>query len=141
MSSKIITHSGRVVSVESRRVSVAIEVDEACSRCSAKGACAVGGGAECRIVKVDVPSSHTYKVGDLVEVAIRRSTGLVAVMLCYVVPLLLLVGVLAVAVAFNLGEGVAAVSSLLSLAIYYVVLALVHRHISKRIIFTIKNRE
>ncbi len=141
MSSKIITHSGRVVAVDSRSVSVAIEVDEACSRCSARGACAVGGTAECRIVRVDVEPSHGYEVGDLVEVAIRRSTGLVAALLCYVVPLLLLVGVLAVAIACNAGEGIAAFASLLSLAIYYAGLALAHRYVSKRIIFTIKDRE
>lgn len=141
MPSNIITHIGRVTEVEPRAVVVAVEVDEACSRCSAKSACAMGNNSESRFVRIELSSDHQYTVGDMVEVAIRRSTGLVAILLCYVVPLFLLIAVLVGVLSFGGGEGVAALSALSATAVYYAGLALTHRHISKKIIFTIKNRE
>lgn len=141
MSLKVITHSGRVVGVESRAVNVVVEVDEACGSCAARSACSLGTNSESRIVRVDVPSTHSFKVGDDVEVAIRRTSGLVAVLLCYVVPLVVLVAILVLSMSFGAGEGLAALLSLSALALYYVGLAFMHRHISKKIIFTIKNRE
>ncbi len=131
-----IEHVGTVLSVEEGVVRVAIEVNEACGSCASRKACTMGQGTTREIV-VCTDDAQRYAVGERVNVAARQSAGVMAVVLCYVVPLVVLIVVIAVAVAIGLAEGLSAMIALGVTALYYVVLGLLHKRISKRIIFTI----
>lgn len=115
---------------------VAIEVNEACGSCASRKACAMGQGTTREII-VCTDDAQRYAVGERVNVAARQSAGVMAVVLCYVVPLVVLTIVLAVAIAVGLAEGLSAMIALGVTALYYAVLGLLHKRISKRIIFTI----
>lgn len=132
-----IRHEGVVASVDGRRVSVDVEVGEACGSCASRSACALGRARDTRRISVDVPSGETYSVGERVDVAVCSSMGLMAVLLCYVCPLAVLLAVLAAAVAAGFPEGVAAMASLAAVAAYYAVLYLFRGRISKKVCFTI----
>ena len=131
-----IEHKGTVLSVEEGVVRVAIEVSEACGGCSARKSCAMGQSEQREIVAYTAEASR-FSVGEVVKVGAKQSLGVLAVMLCYVVPLVVLVGALAVAVSLGINEGVSALISLGVTALYYAVLALMKGKISKKIIFTI----
>ena len=115
---------------------VAIEVSEACGGCSARKSCAMGRSERREIVAHTTEASH-FSVGEVVKVGAKQSLGVMAVVLCYVVPLVVLVGALAVAVSLGVDEGVSALISLCVTALYYALLALMKSKISKKIIFTI----
>ena len=134
-----IEHKGVVRSVEEGIVCVGIEVNEACGSCASRKACARG-SSEQREIVVYTSDASNYSVGDSVQVGAKQSLGVVAVLLCYVVPLVVLVAALAVAVATGFSEGVAALISLGSIALYYAILYLFRGRISKRIIFTINKK-
>ena len=131
-----IEHKGRVLSVGEDVVRVAIEVNEACGSCASRKACAMGQGTTREIV-VYTDEASQYAVGEVVDVAAHRSAGVMAVVLCYVVPLVVLVVALALLVVAGCNEGVAALVSLAVTAIYYSILGIIHKRISKRIVFTI----
>ena len=131
-----IEHKGRVLSIGEGVVRVAIEVNEACGSCASRKACAMGQSSKREIV-VCTDDAERYAVGERVNVAARQSAGIMAVVLCYVVPLVVLVTALAVAVALGCNEGVSAFVALGFTAIYYVILATFHKRISKKVIFTI----
>lgn len=131
-----IEHKGRVLSIGRGVVSVAIEVNEACGSCASRKACAMGQGTTREIV-VYTDNAEQYSVGEMVNVMARQSAGIMAVVLCYVVPLVVLVVALALAVMVGISDGVAAIISLGITAVYYCVLGLFHKRISKRVIFTI----
>jgi len=90
-----------------------------------------------REIVVCTDDAERYSVGEKVNVMARQSAGVMAVILCYVVPLVVLVTALAVAVALGCNEGVSAFVALGFTAIYYVILATFRKRISKRVIFTI----
>ena len=115
---------------------VAIEVSEACGSCSARKSCAMGQTAK-REIEVLTPDASNYSVGEIVKVGAKQSLGIVAVVLCYVVPLVVMVAALAIAISVGMDEGVAAIISLSVTALYYVLLAFQRDRISKKIIFTI----
>lgn len=115
---------------------MAIEVNEACGSCASRKACAMGQGTTREIV-VYTDNAEQYSVGEVVNVMARQSAGVMAVVLCYVVPLLVLVIALALAVAVGVADGVAAIISLGVTAVYYFVLGLFHKRIAKKIVFTI----
>ena len=131
-----IEHKGRVLSSGEGVVRVAIEVNEACGSCASRKACAMGQGTTREIV-VYTDNATQYSVGEVVNVMARQSAGVMAVVLCYVVPLVELVIALALAVAVGVADGVAAIISLGVTAVYYCVLGLFHKRIAKKIVFTI----
>ena len=90
-----------------------------------------------REIVISTDEAEKYSVGEVVNVMARQSAGVMAVVLCYVVPLIVLVTALAVAVALGVTEGLSAMLSLGVTALYYALLGLFHKRISKRVIFTI----
>ena len=135
-----IEHKGRVLSIGEGVVRVAIEVNEACGSCASRKACAMGQGTTREIV-VFTDDAERYSVGEVVNVMARQSAGVMAVVLCYVVPLVVLVTALALAVVVGISDGVAAIISLGVTALYYAVLGLFHKRISKRVVFTLQTRD
>ena len=131
-----IEHKGVVASVGGDYVCVEIEVMEACGSCASRKACAMG-SSEKREITVHTSDAANYSVGEVVNVGARRSLGAVAVVLCYIVPLMLLLAALVVANMLGYSDGVAAVVALSSAALYYALLALMRRHISEKVTFTI----
>ena len=118
---------------------VAIEVNEACGSCASRKACSMG-QSEKREITVYTADASDYSVGEQVEVGAKQTLGVVAVLLCYVAPLMVLVASLATAVALGTPDGIAALVSLSSILIYYAILYLFRNRISKRIIFTINKK-
>ena len=131
-----IEHKGTVALVGRNFVRVDIEVMEACGSCASRKACAMGQGTT-REIMVYTDEALTYSIGEEVKVSAKQSLGVMAVLLCYVVPLIVLVAVLAVAVSLGVTEGVAALISLVITAAYYAILALMKDKISRRVTFTI----
>lgn len=131
-----IEHKGVVLSTEEGVVRVAIKVSEACGGCSARKSCAMGQTTR-REIEIFTAESGNYSIGEIVKVGAKQSLGIMAVVLCYIVPLVVLVATLAIAVAMGLSEGVSAMVALGFTAIYYALLALMRNRISKRVTFTI----
>ena len=90
-----------------------------------------------REIMVYTDDAQNYSVGEVVNVTARQSLGLIAVLFCYVVPLVVLVGALAVAISLGCSEGLSALISLGSTALYYTILYLFRSKISRKVVFTI----
>ena len=131
-----IEHKGTVALVGRNFVRVDIEVMEACGSCASRKACAMG-ASEKREIVVYTNEPDNYSVGEVVNVCARRSLGVVAVILCYIVPLVALVGAIIVANILGCSDGVSAVVALGAIAMYYTLLALLRARISKKVTFTI----
>lgn len=131
-----IEHKGVVLAIEGGLVRVVIEVSEACGGCSARKSCAMGQTTK-REIEVCTADASSYSVGELVKVGAKQSLGIMALLLCYVMPLVVLVASLAVAVTAGISEGISALISLGVTALYYALLALLKNKISKKITFTV----
>ena len=131
-----IEHSGVVKRVGAERVCVEITAHGACGSCKAREACGLGETGQI-IVEIRTPAAATYRPGDRVTVAITRRTGAVAVLLAYVVPFVVLIGVVAVCYLLGAGDGAAVLAGLGSVVLYYGILWLLRRKIDNAIHFTI----
>ena len=90
-----------------------------------------------REILVNVDNAEDYKVGEVVRVSAKQKVGAVAVLLCYVLPLIVMVAVLAIMVSLGFMEGTSALVALASLVTYYGVLALFRKRISRKVVFAI----
>lgn len=137
MSVANIKHCGEVVRVADDKVWVRMTVNSACSGCHARVVCGVDESKD-KIVEVATSDAASYSVGECVEVALEsRSVGAKSVFLAYVVPFFVLLIVLVGLTAFGASEGVAALSAIAGVGIYYVVLWLMNSRIEKTIKFII----
>lgn len=131
-----IQHRGVVSRVEGDRVFVRVEQQSACAGCRAKGVC--GGESEERIIEVATPYASTYEPGESVVVALLRpGMALSSIVWGYFMPFVVLMLVLVAAKLFGMADGPAAVVTLASVAVYYVVLYVVRRKFERKIQFTI----
>ena len=134
--SSTLQHRGVVTRVEAQTVTVSVVAQSACAGCHAKGICGES-GAE-RVIVVKTPRAAEYSVGESVVVALQRqSMALVSVVWGYVVPLVVLLVVLFGSVALGLSDGIAALSTILAVVIYYVGLYVARRVFERKIEFTI----
>lgn len=135
--SNTIQHRGTVERIDHDTVFVAVEQQTACAGCHAKSVCSVG-DAERRIIEVVTPYASSYEVGERVIVALlRNSMGLSSIIWGYVMPLVVLLVVLFGAKLLGAEDGVAALATLLSIALYYVALYLARSYFARKIQFTI----
>ena len=140
MKCETIEHIGTVAGIEGMCVRVEITSHSACSSCSARMAC---GMSESATKSIDVYTNRgaEFHVGDVVVVGVKKSMGITAVVLAYVVPLVFLVVSLVIGLSlFEKSEGMVALASLFSVVIYYVGLYLLRDKIESKIQFSITKK-
>ena len=134
--SSSLQHRGTVESVTNDTVIVSVMPESACAGCHAKSIC--GEHGEKREIVVKTPYAAEYISGERVIVALEHNRmGLISVVWSYVLPLIILVGVLFGARAFGVEDGIAALSSMAAITLYYVTLYLMRKKFDKKIKFTI----
>lgn len=131
----IATHPATVSSISEGQVSLLITSLSACASCQAHARCGFAEAKEKEIV-VQTREWSTYQVGQQVEVVISEGRGLLAVLLAYVAPSLLLIGSL-VGLLQVASEPMAALCSLAGVALWYGVLYLFRHKLQNKFTFEI----
>lgn len=132
-----IEHQARVLSQCGNMVKVAIRRDGACSSCQAKSHCRTHSDEEME-VECYADSGKMFSPGEQVTIVVARKMGKTALLYGYVYPLVILMVSVIVFSSVVSSQALAALLSLLSVAIYYVVLKLFGSHIEKEIKVYIK---
>lgn len=118
----LLRHTGIVKEVTPNSLIVSIVNQSACSGCHAKGACTV---ADVQEKEIEVTSfRNMYKPGSMVTVIFRESSGIKALFLGYILPLILLLVALVMAIEISGSEILGAFIGLGILVPYYIVLFL-----------------
>ena len=134
----MIEHKGVIASISGNKLSIKILQESACSSCHAKGACMAADSKEKMVDITDFTGK--YKINDSVIIEGKESMGYKAVFWAFVIPLLILVLTIVLATSvWKLGEMEAAITSIITLAPYYVILYLLRNKMANSFKFTIKN--
>ena len=91
-------------------------------------------------VKIE-PRTENLKIGDTVEVIIKQRMGWKAVVIAYIVPLIVLVGTLAVLDMRMESEALAGVIALGVTGVYFIVLRLFRDKLQREFSFSIRKTE
>ncbi len=135
-----IRHKGVIESIDGGKVCVRMVQVSACASCEARKICHSSDVREKRI-ELPLPAGQ-WAVGEEVELCGRVTMGMKAVWLSYVLPLLVLILALVAALwAFPAREGLAALLSLASLALYYGGLFLFRQRLSREFVFEMRRVE
>ncbi len=132
----LITHSGIITRHETGTIYVSILAQSACGACHAKGVCGMSEMQE-KVVEINDAGLSELAVGTPVTVAMKRTTGLKAVLYGYFLPFLLLMTTLFVAMGYFDNEGKAGLLALAILLPYYFGLYMLRDKMKTRFEFTI----
>lgn len=138
MSKNEISHRGKIVEITPEFTTVEIISSSACSECHAKGLC---GLSEDVTKAISVPSSgwSERKVGDEVEVCLKKTMGLKAVWISYVIPLLILMILVLSLSAVTVHDWIAGAVGIVGVGVYYLVIWLLRDKLAKDYVFYIKD--
>ncbi len=132
-----ISHSGRIVAIDSQAITVEFVTEDACASCKASALC---GMSEGKVKVLQVPAQLGFEVGEEVNILLKRSMGLKAVWLAYVLPLVIMVAVLLGLTALGLSELVAGLCGIAAVGLWYLVLWLMRDKLKNEYTFYIKKK-
>ncbi len=132
-----ILHEGVVISVRGSQAEVLITRSSACEACAAASLCHSAQGRQ-TVVSATCEGGFVPFAGDHVVVEATVGQGLRATLMAYVVPLVLMVVVLALAIPLLGSEALAALVALVVLAVYYVALHFMGRRMCQSLSFIVK---
>ena len=132
-----ISHSGRIVAIDSQAITVEFVTEDACASCKASALC---GMSEGKVKVLQVPAQLGFEVGEEVNILLKRSMGLKAVWLAYVLPLVIMVAVLLGLTALGLSELVAGLCGIAAVGLWYLVLWLRRDKLKNEYTFYIKKK-
>lgn len=133
---KTVEHLGRVVEVTRNSVRVTIESKSACGTCQSKSACSISESTEKDIVVEN--RGQQFHVGDQVKVVLQRSQAMRAVVLGYIFPLFILLGVLISCAEILNSEVKAGLWAIGSVGIYYLMLHVFRKRVGEKFEFKVE---
>ena len=136
-----IKHKAKVLEMTPDFTTVEIVVSSACSECHAKGLCGIS-EEEQKVISLPTDPYATYNVGDEVELCTKRTMGMKAVWISYVIPLMvlmiLILSLSKVFAAYEQSEVIAGLGALVGVAVYYFVIWLLRGRLNNEFVFYIK---
>ena len=134
-----ISHTGMIVGITPEYTTVEIIAQSACAACHARGMCGVADESQ-KIIMVPTDPYAGYKVGDEVFVMLKRSMGMKAVWISYVIPLLILMILILSLSSVTVHEVYAGLAAIGGVALYYLVIYLFRDKLAKDFVFYIKEK-
>jgi sigma-E factor negative regulatory protein RseC len=138
--SQIATHNGTVIEVQEGLIKVEMHVVSACSACKAHEKCAFVDKAD-KVVEVESEHWQQYAVGDAVIVSVNESMGLLAVLLAYLLPAVVVIGSVTVLSYTTDNEAITAFATLALIVIYFLVLYKAKERLQRKFSFGIQKRD
>ena len=137
MTNNTIKHLGIVENIQGSHLSVRIVQTSACAACSEKGHCSSADSKD-KIIDIIDTAASSYRVGEKVMVIGETSMGMMAVVLAFIIPFVLLIFSLFLFMALMENELYSALLSLAILIPYYFILWLNKTRLKEKFSFTIK---
>lgn len=131
-----IRQSATVIRADASEIEVEVCRPEACAACKAKSVCSDGGGQGKRMTLVN--DGQGYRVGEQVTLVMRRSSGLKAVVIAYLVPVFLIVAALLTFQAMQVKDIIAAMTTLGILGLYFLIIRLLRGRINRELTIEIE---
>ena len=127
-----------VLDYVAEHIKVRIVQSSACASCEAKAICSSSESKE-KIVDIYVKSSENYAIGEQVNVCASETMGRNAVILAFVIPLVIMMSCITISIkCLMINELMSIAISLIYLALYYCLLSISKKRISKKFSFWIE---
>lgn len=132
-----ISHSGVIEEIQGDGVKVRIVQTSACAACKVAGYCNAADKKE-KIIDVRCADAQAYKTGQTVTVSASGQVAARALLWAFGLPFVILIIVLVCVLYVTKNEGLAAISSLLALVPYYLIIWTQRNRLREQLSFSIE---
>ncbi len=132
-----VDHDGIVKEVNGEVLKVSILSQSACASCSVKGVCNPSDSQE-KVFTIKSRSAGEYSVGDRVNLTVSSGKGLLAVLLSYILPVIVIFVILGISIAIGYSEGISALFALGGMSLYFLILFLTRKKAEDSFNFSIR---
>ena len=139
MSKNEVSHEGTILEITPEFTTVEIIAQSACAACHARGLCGVADEKQ-KIIMVPTDPYGSYKEGDKVLVLLKKSMGMKAVWISYVIPLFILMILILSLSSVTVHEVYAGLAAIGGVALYYLVIYLFRDRLANDFVFYIKEK-
>lgn len=137
MNKNTISHEGIVQAVTDKCIKVKILQTSACAACKVHGHCSAAESKE-KIIEIKKHTATSHQVGDKVIVTMGKEEGRDAIILAFIIPFVLMVGVLMIVLYFSKNEALAALLGIGTLIPYYLLLYLLKDKVTRKFAFRLE---
>ena len=137
MNKNTISHEGIVLAVTDGCIKVKILQTSACAACKVHGHCSAAESKE-KIIEVNNNTFKPHQVGDKVVVTMDKEKGRDAIILAFIVPFIIMVGVLIVTLYLSKNEALSALLGIGALIPYYLLLYLLKDKVTQKFAFRLE---
>ena len=132
----VVTHEGFVQSIDGEKVVVKMTVSSACAGCHARHLCS---SLDTRDKQVEAENVYRLplEVGEKVTVVLQEKLAMKAVILCFLIPLIVMMVMFVLLNNLTSGELVASLGALGSVALYYFIAWLFRGKIARNYSFIV----
>ncbi len=134
-----VDHVGVVKEITPAYIDVEILNKSMCAACHAKSMCTMS-DVSAKIIRVSNLYGETCSVGEEVRVVMKKTMGLKAVWISYVIPLVILMILLLSLPRLGVSELGAGLSAVSGVAVYYLAIWLLRDKIAREFTFTIEKQ-
>ena len=134
MENNSISHIGIVQSIDGQEVTVKMTVECACAACHAKSLCGISDSKDKIVKAVNVSDAH-FEVGEKVNVEMRQSLAMKAIVICYLLPFIVLITTFCVMSYFCQNELVNVAVTFAAVAVYFFFIWLFNHKIERNVTF------
>ncbi|WP_294142141.1 SoxR reducing system RseC family protein [uncultured Sanguibacteroides sp.] len=131
-----ITHEGVVIAVNDSHITVSIQSQSACAACHAKGACGLSEVTH-KNITAEKPGTPVA-IGDKVIVMASTGSALYSVLFAYLLPSVVIIAILALLISSGIKETWAALFTLLTITIYFIIIYFFRNRFAQKIKFKVK---
>ena len=139
MSKNEVSHEGTILEITPEFTTVEIIAQSACAACHARGLCGVADEKQ-KIIMVPTDPYGSYREGDKVLVLLKKSMGMKAVWISYVIPLFILMILILSLSSVTEHEVYAGLAAIGGVALYYLVIYLFRDKLANDFVFYIKEK-
>ena len=137
MSVESVCHDAKVIAVRDGSVLLRVIGNADCCGCALSRIC--GGDNSSLILSVPISNNIKYASGARVKVYATAETQLNAMLLCVGIPFLILIAFCGICASLNFSEIVCALTGLVGVASWYVMLYIMRNRLTHKIIWKIDN--
>ena len=132
-----IDHEGIVKEITGDKIKVAIVSKSACASCSVKGVCNPSDTQE-KIFTIKSRDAGEFEVGERVNLTVSAGKGMLAVLLSYVLPVILIFVILGLTLNMGYSEGFSALMAVGAMVLYFLILYFTRKKAEESFNFSIK---
>ena len=128
-------HTAKITKISNNRLTLQLCRSEACAVCQIKDACHIQKSSQ--TIDIDIDNPQDFSLNQQIMLEISTQTGILAMLLAYILPLILMLSTLLTCYIFTYNDLTSGICAIIILVPYYLIVSGMQKYINPKFNFKI----